>query len=644
MRRPASEALDLKRWPAVSPAALSAPARVVFLKRVQAIEQYVQGKGGRHIEEESGVALRTVYRMIERALRIHPDGRPWGYRALIPHGRVKPYERTSPVRRLAGTNAGNTGAFQQLLGRFEILQNLLRDAIRDRDVLLEQVGDRMRLRGLKRLHTRFLEACRAEGLSAKDYPLNQDDKAIRSLSRTTREWILTRFAGATRAAGARREKPASALRANREVGITEAFDTVEFDGHRLDVRLKILDQDPFGQEQVYEIERIWLLALIDVATRCILGYCLCLNREYSRFEVIRTFERSLAPARPPELTLPGLAYVAGGGFVSTILPETAYTCWRCIRFDNARAHLAADSLDVACELLRSVVEVGPVYSPDERPFIERFFGTVTTCLTHRLPGTTGHNPRDVIRALSDPKGDLRLVVGLDELVELLAVSVWNYHGTPHEGLGGRTPLEAMTWQVRERGVMLRRLPESLQRHLCLLQSPHRCRVRGNVERGDKPYVSFYHVRYTSMDLATAAHLIGRDLHIYYDADDVRTLRAFLPDGTELGELTASGLWRVTPHSLTLRRQVFRAKRLRKLNWSEHEDPVEAYLNYRRRHAKGSRKDATEIARVKQQIAEGRAARDVPAPPPIDRKTKDAELPLAIGPVKPKRLRIPPGYA
>jgi hypothetical protein len=134
---------------------------VVFLKRVQAIEQYVQGKGGRHIEEESGVALRTVYRMIERALRIHPDGRAWGYRALIPHERVKPYERTRPVRRLAGTNAGNTGAFQQLLGRFEILQNLLRDAIRDRDVLLEQVGDRMRLRGLKRLLANTGSGCRS---------------------------------------------------------------------------------------------------------------------------------------------------------------------------------------------------------------------------------------------------------------------------------------------------------------------------------------------------------------------------------------------------------------------------------------------------------------------------------------------------
>ena len=40
--------------------------------------------------------------------------------------------------------------------------------------------------------------------------------------------------------------------------------------HSLDLRLTILDSDPFGQEQVLGIERVCLLAIIDVATRAIL--------------------------------------------------------------------------------------------------------------------------------------------------------------------------------------------------------------------------------------------------------------------------------------------------------------------------------------------------------------------------------------
>jgi hypothetical protein len=130
----------------------------------------------------------------------------------------------------------------------------------------------------------------------------------------------------------------------------------------LDLRLKILDQDPYGEEQIIEIERVWLLALIDVCTRALLGYTLCLRREYSRYDVIRTFEKALLPASMPTLTIPGLTPIEYGGFVSAVLPETAFACWRQIRFDHARAHLAADSLNVACEMLGCTVGRGSCVS------------------------------------------------------------------------------------------------------------------------------------------------------------------------------------------------------------------------------------------------------------------------------------------
>jgi MFS family permease len=109
--------------------------------------------------------------------------------------------------------------------------------------------------------------------------------------------------------------------------------------------------------------RVWLLALIDIGTRAIIGYTLCLRREYGRYDVIRTLEKALAPAQRPPITIPELQPIKNGGFVSEIFPETTYACWRQIRFDNARADLAADSLDVACELLGCTVDVGPAYEP-----------------------------------------------------------------------------------------------------------------------------------------------------------------------------------------------------------------------------------------------------------------------------------------
>ena len=70
-----------------------------------------------------------------------------------------------------------------------------------------------------------------------------------------------------------------------------------------------------------------------------------------------------------------------------------------------------------------MADAGPKYSPDERPYIERFFGTIASRLSSRLPGYTGSHPRDLRRALADPKGDLRLYVSLDELGELVEYAI-----------------------------------------------------------------------------------------------------------------------------------------------------------------------------------------------------------------------------
>jgi hypothetical protein len=74
--------------------------------------------------------------------------------------------------------------------------------------------------------------------------------------------VTRRAAGATHLKGMPGAAGRGAIRPNQ---------VVEFDGHRLDVRLKIVIRDPLGFEQEFEIERIWLQVIIDVCTRAVLG-------------------------------------------------------------------------------------------------------------------------------------------------------------------------------------------------------------------------------------------------------------------------------------------------------------------------------------------------------------------------------------
>ena len=61
--------------------------------------------------------------------------------------------------------------------------------------------------------------------------------------------------------------------------IISPYQRVQFDGHRIDTAIAVVFKTPEGDEVVEVMYRIWLLVIIDVATRAILGHHLCLNKE-----------------------------------------------------------------------------------------------------------------------------------------------------------------------------------------------------------------------------------------------------------------------------------------------------------------------------------------------------------------------------
>ena len=493
------------------------------------------------------------------------------------------------------------------------------------------------------MHTDFLLQCRKLGLTAADYPFNTERMGIRSLASALRTECLHSFARGARLAGATHLKgmPRDARAAPTAV---QALDVVEFDGHRLDVRLKIVVRDPLGFEQEFEIERIWLLVIIDVYSRAVLGYHVSLNREYSRYDVIRTIEAALEPHRPRAFTLPGVGYGASGGFPSGKLPELGYATWRWFKLDNAKANLADDVRHALADFVGCFIDAGPRHTPDDRPYIERFFGSIAANMSSRLPGYTGMNVRDVRRALADAKGSLRLYVSLTEIEELLEAAITSYNATPHDGLNGRTPLEAVEHSIRGRGAMLNWLPEAKRRTLCLMQTPKLATVRGYLDQGQRPHINFHGVRYTNSVLASTAAFLGRRVRVYYNSQDLRTVRAFAADGAEMGVLKAQGAWGEIAHDLKLRQEIIRLRGRKRLASALSQEFLQSYVNDKLAKAGRTRRGASDLTRTLRTLSAAPTSTSAP-PPQAALRPPTVALPASPpGRVEPERLRIGSGYA
>ena len=589
---------ELSAWPQVDISALSDDAASAFKSRQNAIEMFVNEPilSLNTIHKKTGIDPKTVYRLFERCLARHPDGRIFGFRAAIPYARLKEYERTQRIDPAHSTNGnGLAGAFGLLLQQYPQLDEHLKAEARKRHKPITAANEVRR--SIRRIHKRFLEECRKVGVKSNQYPFNQEQAGIRSLSDYFRRFDNSSFENSAMSKGADRIRQAAPENMEQAPPATKVFEVVEFDGHKLDLRIAMRITDPLGFDHLVELSRIWILVLLDVASRAVIGYKLALSKEYNKDDVASAFQVALTPFKPRNYKIPNLEIRKEGGFPSAVYPETQYACWSWLRFDGAKCHLAADTLARLNQIVGCWPDNGPAAEPDERPFVERFFSVVAKNFAHRLPGTTGNDPSSIERALSDPRGDLRLLVELEELEDMVEVAIGDYNGDAHDGVNGRTPLEAMGQLLNRDKGFLRTLPIVVRQNLCLLQEARLVTIHGSATKGVRPHINFLNVRYTSNTLSNGVNLIGNKVRIYFDVRDIRTVKAFFEDGAELGILTAAAPWCYTPHSLRVRSEISRLKRLGKLNYKDGDDPIEAWEKFKRSVAKKDKRAATDLAKA-----------------------------------------------
>lgn len=593
------ELRDWSVWPIVDDLSLDDEERKAYQCREKAIRYFVDNPEMRiaDICRATGVSTSTLYRLFERCCEKHPDGRIYGFRGLIRYQRVARYSRTKPiVRSGVKEKGGAAGAFSMLLDRYPSLEDFLVKELKRRIRRID-AAEEVR-KSVKRIHKGFLEKCRELGIGVDDYPFNQDYCGLRSLATHLTRLANQSFEMASRNSGA--SSVGAPMTSNERRAAPPAlnpFEVVEFDGHKIDLRLVLTVQDPYGLETRMELGRIWILVVLDILTRAVLGYALAYGKEYTKDDVAAALQASLLPHQPRKLKIPGLAIRAGGGFPSDVIPEAAFACWEWFRFDNAKANLAYDTLERLCEVVGCWTDAGPPGLPNQRPFIEQFFRVVAAHFAHRIAGTTGSRPDDIVRQLGDPGSKAELLMSLDELEDLIEVVLGNYNG--EVGASGRSPLEAMAHHIAKRRGFIRSIPREQRGKIRLIQQARIVTIRGSIKDGVRPHVNFEHVRYTSDVLGNNPGLIGKKVKIYFNPFDIRCLTAFFMDGAELGVLTASRPWCYTPHSLRVRQDIRRLRALGKIKIGEDDDPVEAWVKNKRAEAARSKSARHQLAKHRQ---------------------------------------------
>lgn len=178
----------------------------------------------------------------------------------------------------------------------------------------------------------------------------------------------------------------------------------------------------------------WLTVLIDVHSRCIVGWVLSFEPPsvYSVAECIKRGNRPKLWMREHFPDAPELVDVHGK-FDEIIV-------------DNGM-ELSGPSFQSSMTDVGTSVIWAPIGSPQHKAIIERFFNSLNELLCKRLPG--GRFPIEKLRQWGlDPRKDA--VLTFEEMVELLDFAIGVYHQKLHSTLG-EPPIKAWSRGVRELG-------------------------------------------------------------------------------------------------------------------------------------------------------------------------------------------------
>lgn len=515
----------------------------LFIKRRKAVDMYIAGEKLEHIETVTQIKKANINHLVEKCLSYDENGNMLGYSALLPG------PRDSGKKNIASNTT--RGLFEQLLATYPELEDyIIGNYTGNVKYTLEKTMT------ISTLHKRFLLKCHDLGLSDNDYPFNTANQGERSLRRFIKDYENKHInvISARESKDAKQKLLSTGYGEKCNQNAVMPYACVQVDGHIIDLIYTTEVELNDGRLVSLPCSRCWLFAVIDVATRVVIGYSLSQELNYNQYDVLHAIQNSILPHKQINFSIPNLSYPENGGFPSTAFPQLNYALIDEIMLDNAKSHLANNVVTKLIHDTGAVVNFGSVATPETRGIVERLFSSLEKRGFHQVPATTGGSATDVKRK-SPEASAIKYKITFDDITELTEALIAEYNTTPHTSLYGRTPIEELESKL-EFGMMPEIANEAYKKRINeLMFITREATVRGNKAAGKRPYIQFMGAQYRNPVLSSDFSFVSKKLLLKINPDDISQVEAFLLDGTSIGILKANGEFGTKSHSLKSRKLI-----------------------------------------------------------------------------------------
>ncbi len=596
MRNKKYNILDLRQnrdeWSPIKTELWEQIKKDTYDKRKKAVDMYIDDFSAQEIFAATGIAHDKVAKLVARCIKLDSiTGKQYGYAGLIPNKKLNNNIPTD----FKNSTYKTKGSFKALLLKYPSLDIFIKNTYwgKGNNSLEKCISP-------SNLHKKFLNECRKLKIQDYEYPFNTVDNAQRTFYAYLKK--------------IEKEYPDLAItRENQNVqqkyfstGIGKSirpvplapFSVVQIDGHKIDMLYTVEVINKHGELVRMPAMRMWLIAVIDVATRAILGYSLTTNENYNQTDILRAIRNSIIPKTPIEFSLQGLKYPDNYGFPSLAIPAVEWALPNTIMLDNAKSHLAENVIDKLCSQLFCSLNFGSVATPETRGIVERMFKTLEENGYHRMVSTTGSNISDVRRTNAE-KDAVKYQITYNDIAQLTEYFITLYNNSPHSSLDNQTPIQCMRRRIVDAGMQPCIADAEMKRKIYELTNITEIKtIRGSVKNGKRPYITYKGTEYRNDILSQSLGLIGQKLIIDVNPDDIRTIRGFFEDGTELGILTAVGEWGRRRHSLKTREEAMKLANYNKQKNNPFYAPLTELENELSERAANERRARTKAARMR----------------------------------------------